>query len=285
MSEGPEVHRISTKLDEEFAGSRIVTIESRLKKARAWLDEHPGVVEGKEILRVFAAGKNIIWLLEDDIYFQMHLLMFGKIRTYSLRHRIEIDRTFRALILTTARQAVLYNVQVFNIGQGDPFAQLEGLREIGPDICAQPFPADRFLERLNGPENLDLEIGPVLLDQRVAAGLGNYLKSDILFECRINPWTPVRDLTEQEQHCLARTIPDVAQRAVRNSGQTVTDEELERILSDPNVTRLTWNNKHWVFRHTNRPCRFCGTPIKQKRQGPGNGRITFYCPQCQRVAA
>lgn len=262
-----------------------MTIESRLKKARAWLDEHPGLVEGKEILRVLAAGKNIIWLLEDDIYFQMHLLMFGKIRTYSLRHRIETDRTFRALILTTARQAVLYNVQVFNIGQGDPFAQLEGLRGIGPDICAQPFPADRFLERLNRPENLDLEIGPVLLDQRVAAGLGNYLKSDILFECRINPWTPVRDLTEQEQQCLARTIPDVAQRAVRNSGQTVTDEELERILSDPNVTRLTWNNKHWVFRHTNRPCRFCGTPIKQKRQGPGNGRITFYCPQCQKVAA
>src|SRR5436190_10532421 len=231
MSEGPEIHRQARKLTEEFVGSRIVKVESRLKKAKAWLEEHPGMVEGQEICRVVAAGKNLIWLLDNQIYFHMHLLMFGKIKTYSLRHKVEWTRTTRAIIVSTTRQAELVNVQVFNIGIGDPFQQIQSLREIGPDMCAVPFNRDLFVERLLLPHNLDQEIGPVLLDQTVAAGLGNYLKSDILFECRINPWKPVRQLDAQELRCLADTIPAVGQRAMRNSGQTVTDEVMERIAA------------------------------------------------------
>jgi endonuclease-8 len=285
MSEGPEVHRISAQLNEEFAGSRIVAIDSRLKKAKAWLEAHPGLVEGKEVRRVYPAGKNILWDLEDDIYFHIHLLMFGKIRTYSLRHRVEYDRTTRALIVTTARQAVLINVQVFNIGVGDPFSQIPSLQEIGPDMCSPTFDPALFLHRLNDPGNLDQEVGPVLLYQSVAAGLGNYLKSDILFECRINPWTLVRELTPEQQKCLAEAIPDIGQRALRNRGQTVTDDVLAHLQAEAEEkgTTVRWRDKHWVFRQSSRPCKVCGTPIKQARQGVGKGRITFYCPQCQGV--
>ncbi|MGA7732062.1 MAG: DNA-formamidopyrimidine glycosylase family protein, partial [Chloroflexia bacterium] len=281
MSEGPEIYKLAGNLHEEFAGSRIVAIESRLKKAKAWLEEHPELVEGKEIRRVRSAGKNLIWELEGDIYFHIHLLMFGTIKTYTLRHRVEWERTTRALIVSTARQAVLINVQVFNIGQGDPCRQIETLRDIGPDICVVPFDRQLFLDRLNQPGNLAHEVGPVLLDQKVAAGIGNYLKSDILFECKINPWTPVGELTPEEQACLAETIPDVAQRTLRNRGQTVTDEVMARIMADPNIPNANWWHKKWVFRHTNRPCKVCGTPIQQRRQGEGKGRVTFYCPTCQ----
>jgi formamidopyrimidine-DNA glycosylase len=39
--------------------------------------------------------------------------------------------------------------------------------------------------------------------------------------------------------------------------------------------------RHWVFRRTNQPCHRCGTKIRQKRQGPGEGRWTFWCETCQ----
>ncbi|MDQ6693846.1 MAG: hypothetical protein M3014_05410 [Chloroflexota bacterium] len=271
------------QLSEEFAGSRIVAIDSRLKKARAWLEEHPGLVEGKEIKRIYSAGKNLLWQLEDDIYFQMHLLMYGKIKTYTLRHRVEYDRTTRALIVSTGRQAVLSNVQVFNIGAGDPFQQLPTLMAIGPDICDVPFDRALFVERLLRPQHLDEEVAVVLLDQSVAAGLGNYLKSDILFECRISPWTHVGDLTAGQIDLLTEVVPEVAQRALRNRGQTITDQMLRLIESDPATPTANWWHKHWVFRHSNRPCKICGTKIKQKRQGPNGGRVTFYCPVCQGV--
>jgi endonuclease-8 len=283
MSEGPEVHRICGELNDELAGSRIVSVETRLRKAREWLQAHPGAVEGCRVERVYPAGKNILWELEGGIYFHFHLLMFGKVRTYSLRYRVPDDPTIRAHIVTTSKQFVLMNGQVFNIGVGDPFAQIPSLASIGPDMCALPFDRELFLQRLNRPDNLDQEVGPVLLDQSVAAGLGNYLKSDILFECRINPWTRVRDLTSGEQECLAETIPTVGQRALRGRGQTVTDEVMARISAASGGSSVPWRDKHWVFRQAGRPCKVCGTTIKQKWQGPGRGRVTFYCPQCQGV--
>jgi endonuclease-8 len=153
-------------------------------------------------------------------------------------------------------------------------------------MCSPDFDPRLFLHRLNDPGNLDQEIGPVLLYQSVAAGLGNYLKSDILFECKINPWTLVRDLTAEQQQCLAETVPDIGQRALRNRGQTVTDDVMARLETEAqaNGTTVRWRDKHWVFRQSSRPCKVCGTPIKQKRQGPGDGRVTFFCPQCQGVA-
>lgn len=283
MSEGPEIHRLAKQLTEEFVGSRVVVLETRLKKAIAWLEMHPGFVEGKEVLRIYAAGKNLVWELEDSLYFQFHLLMWGKVRTYNLRYRLPPDPKQRALIITTSQQFVLINGQVFNIGVGDPFEQLPTLREIGPDICVAPFNRSLFLERLLRFDNLDREIGPVLLDQTVAAGLGNYLKSDILFECGINPWALVGDLTSEQQRCLADVTPLVAQRAVRNRGQTVTDEVMEAMLASPDHPNPRWSDRHWVFRQTNKPCKICGTPIKQRRQGPDTGRQTFFCPQCQGV--
>ena len=117
MSEGPEVHRLARKLHDEFAGSRIVSVESRLKKTRAWLEAHPGVVQGREIERVLAAGKNLLWLLDGGLYFQMHLLMYGKIKTNAPTHRIEHNRTTRGLIVSTSRQAELVN-DTFPLGDG-----------------------------------------------------------------------------------------------------------------------------------------------------------------------
>ncbi|HEY0071357.1 MAG TPA: DNA-formamidopyrimidine glycosylase family protein [Chloroflexia bacterium] len=283
MSEGPEIHRLAAQLTEELVGSRIAVIDSRLKKARAWLEAHPGMVQDREIERIYPAGKNLLWRLEGDIYFRFHLLMFGKVRTYSLRYRLPPDPRQRAHIVTTSRQFVLINGQVFDIGIGDPFEQITTLRELGPDICAVPFDRDFFLERLNRPENLDREIGPVLLDQTVAAGLGNYLKSDILFECGINPWTHVRDLTPEQQARLAEVTPELSQRALRNRGQTVTDEVMQVLLSDPANPNPRWRDRHWVFRQTNKPCKMCGFPIMQRRQGPDAGRITYFCPNCQDV--
>ena len=36
-----------------------------------------------------------------------------------------------------------------------------------------------------------MEIADALLNQRVMAGVGNVYKSEVLFACRVNPFTPV----------------------------------------------------------------------------------------------
>jgi formamidopyrimidine-DNA glycosylase len=279
MSEGPEVHRIAAWLHDELAGGRVQAVTTNLRKARAWLEAHSGAVEGRAIRGVEACGKHILWRLEEEYYFHFHLLMFGKWELFPPGADVPYDPATRAHIHTTRRLVTLCRGQVFDIGQGDPYADLPSLAALGPDMCAVPFDAAEFRRRLLRPANLDQEIAVVLLDQTVASGVGNYLKADILFECRLNPWLPVGDLTGADIACLARTIPLLGQRALAHRGWTLPDEWREGLesgaISQPRRSR------HWVFRRTNQPCRVCGTPIRQARQGPGAGRWTFWCPGCQ----
>ncbi len=58
---------------------------------------------------------------------------------------------------------------------------------------------------------VDRPIGEALLDQRVIAGVGNIVKSEALWECRIDPFAPVSELDDARLSELA----DVAGRILR----------------------------------------------------------------------
>jgi endonuclease-8 len=41
--------------------------------------------------------------------------------------------------------------------------------------------------------------------------------------------------------------------------------------------------ENWVYGRAARPCRRCGTPIRRAEAGPpGQERLRFWCPNCQR---
>lgn len=279
MSEGPEVYRIAQRQHELLAGAHLLDVQTNLRKARAWLDAHPEAVAGRHIERVTSCGKHILWYMDEGLWFHFHLLMFGKWEYHPPFDPVDYDRTTRAQIRTARQLLVLCNGQVFDIGYGDPYAQLPTLATLGPDLCAVPFDKEEFLARLLRPSNLSQEIGVVLLDQTVANGVGNYLKAEIMFECRLHPWRTVGSLTPDELRCLADTVPMIGQRALAHRGWTVPDD-LRALLESGALPRGR-GGRHWVFRRTNAQCYLCGTRVRQKRQGPGEGRWTYWCENCQ----
>lgn len=157
-----------------------------------------------------------------------------------------------------------------------------------------PFDAAEFTRRLRAPEHAARTTGAALLDQTILAGVGNYLRAEILFQCRLDPWRVIAELTNDELKRLTRVIPETAARAYRSNGATVPDEAHERMKTDrtlvyPNATS-GWGMRHFVFRRTNLPCLVCGTPIRQKRQitrlledGEEKERIIYFCPACQQT--
>jgi endonuclease-8 len=58
-----------------------------------------------------------------------------------------------------------------------------------PDLLDSGFAADEAAARLR--EHGEEEVGNVLLDQRVLAGIGNVFKSEICFACGVNPFRRV----------------------------------------------------------------------------------------------
>jgi endonuclease-8 len=283
MSEGPEVHRIAMNMNEALAGANLLGLETRLKKPLAWLEAHSGALENRQIFNVFALGKNIIFQLNDDLWFRAHPLMWGKWQLFPPDATLPRDPAERVHLYTDRAQAIFLRGQVFDIVLGDPFEQIQPLREIGPDICDVPFDVPMFKSRLLDPRFANQEIAPVLLLQEVAAGLGNYFKSDVLNACRISPWRLVRTLSAAEIDCLATTIPMQAQRSITARGFTIPLELYQRLEHEAATSGRPFNyrDRHWAFRRSGRPCFHCGAAIKQTRTGPLGGRLTYYCPICQ----
>lgn len=296
MPEGSEVRRYADALQEALAGEVITGFIARTRTARTWLEERgENPFLGRRVVRVWSRGKNLIGEVEDDLFFTSHLMMWGRWQVGEATYPPEVDRRMRARItVASGREAVLLSAPVFEVGEGDPFADATYLKTLGPDILPYPgegaFPASCFVERLK--TGAERQIGAALLDQTVAAGIGNYLRAEILFICCLSPFRPVQALTEEETARLALAVAEIARRAYGTGGVTLTGAERRRMQEDaslryPNASP-DWGARHYVFRRTNLPCLVCSTPIRQRRQvthiredGEEKERIIYFCPICQ----
>lgn len=300
MPEGPEVRRSADTLHATLAGRPIRALEARTKGAKAWLAEHPGAFVGKRVERVWAHGKHLVGEVEGGLFFHSHYLMWGRWHVVAPTDATVLlrDRRERARILTAEAAALLYSAPTFTVGQGDPYDEIPGLRLLGPDVLVEPFDADAFLARLDAAPART--IGAALLDQTVAAGVGNYLRAEILYACRMDPWRLVGELDGAERECLAREVPRISRLAYEDNGRTVPEAVQRRQAEDRDLRYSphahAWNTRHWVFRRTNLPCLTCGDTVRQKHQltrewvddesgeAVEKRRIIYFCPTCQPVS-
>lgn len=311
MPEGPEVRKYADALDAVLTGRIVTSLQARTREARAWLENNEARVLGHQVDQVISHGKHLIGYLDGGFFFHAHLMMWGRWKTFGpiapakRRPRKseavlvlpEKDRRERARIVVEGGAAILLSAPIFNVGEGDPYDRIEILSTLGPDVLPydRAFDADEFQRRLLLPEHLDAEIGAALLNQQIVAGLGNYLRAEVMFACKLDPWRKVGELTEQNLKCLVRTIPKLSCRAYERGG-TASQKDRDRMAGDPALVYQPgreYGTRHLVFRRTNLPCLRCGEPIKQLRQKTHNSnpiegevertRIMYFCPKCQRV--
>ena len=72
------------------------------------------------------------------------------------------------------------------------------LNQIGPDIMDDITTISIFIDQITKKNNLDKYIGNVIMNQKVISGIGNYLRSDILWLSRISPFRKIKDLSYKE---------------------------------------------------------------------------------------
>ncbi len=291
MPEGPEVRKYADALDAALTGRAIVALEARTKDARKWLHENEQRIIGRRVKRVISHGKHLLGYIEGDFFFHSHLMMWGRWQTFGPAELPEKDRRERARIVVEGGAAILLSAPIFNAGEGDPYEKIEILNTLGPDALPYRgrFNRAEFLRRLFEHENE--AIGAALLNQRIVAGLGNYLRAEVLFNCKINPWLTVSELTQRKLSCLSKTIPQLTRDAYKR-GATATEEDRERMASDPSMVYQPgreYGTRHMVFRRTNLPCLRCGEKIRQLRQKTIQNqddeeertRIVYFCGKCQ----
>jgi formamidopyrimidine-DNA glycosylase len=296
------VRRYADALDRALSGREVVSLEARTKEARKWLEENEQRVLGRRVERVFSHGKHLLGYIEGGFYFHSHLMMWGRWLTFGptkgrgKSKQVEVpekDRRERARVVVQGAAAILLSAPIFNVGEGDPYQQIEILATLGPDALPYRggFRRAEFLRRLL--DHRDETIGAALLNQQILAGLGNYLRAEVLFSCRLNPWLTIGELTSRDLNCLSKTIPKLTRDAYER-GATAGDGDRKRMARDASLVYQPgreYGTRHLVFRRTNLPCLRCGEKIRQLRQKTIQSqaeeeertRIVYFCAKCQKV--
>ena len=244
MPEGDTIHRTAATLQKALAGKVVTRYETMLPKIEAAL-------RGRTIERVVAAGKHLVIDFSGDLHLRTHMRMNGSWHIYRPGERWWRPRRDMRIVIETADfVAVGFNIPVAEMLSGRELER--ALHEQGPDLLAD-FDVEEAIRRAR--EHGDEQIADVLLNQRVAAGIGNIWKSESLFACGINPFRKVKDIDDLGKLFLAA-------RAL-----------LEQSAAGQRA-RLN------VYSRGGQPCRKCGTPIESRKQGL-DARLTYWCPRCQ----
>lgn len=271
MPEGDTIFRTARALRLALSGHAVLRFES-VFPALTRID-HDSPIAGRTLDAVASRGKHVLMTFSGDLILRTHMRMQGAWHIYRPGERWTLPRhRMRILLATEAIVAVGFNIPVAEFLTGVELARHPVLLALGPDLADPHFDRDEARRRITAAGRRPID--EVLLDQDVLSGIGNVLKSEILFVARIHPFVPASSLDAAD---IERLL-DVSLRLMRmNVGDLV--------ASPPVYGRWTTGSldpraRLHVYGRGGKPCRKCGTPIGVRKTGE-DARLTYWCPTCQ----
>ena len=134
------------------------------------------------------------------------------------------NRQLRLAIHTDQHSALLYSASDISVWKTADIEEHPFLKRIGPDILNPDLTWRRLL--IDCKQRFRRRaLNSVYLDQAFLAGLGNYLRSEILFVAGIHPAQKARDLSRGQIGKLARATLEISQRSYALKGVTIPERQ------------------------------------------------------------
>lgn len=273
MPELPEVETVVRDLRPYLTGACITSMRASAKPLRKpWKPAWNRQVRQHRISSIRRRGKWIVIDLDNAGRLVIHLGMTGQLTVVARGHPHEAHTHL-----------------VFDLDDGSRQLRFRDIRRFGSATWfADEAALECFFQASGlGPEPFTLEpaywrqqlqctnrcLKAVLLDQQVAAGVGNIYADEALFEARLHPARLASELSAAEAGRLRKAIAVVLTRAIERRGSSI------RNYVGGSGLKGEYQNEFRAYGRTGQPCTRCGTPIVRVRLA---GRSTHYCPRCQR---
>ena len=261
MPEGHTIHRLARDQTKDLAGAKV-----RASSPQGRFADSAARIDGRSIERVDAYGKHLFHSFDDGQVLHVHLGLIGKFN----RRPAPIPDAVGAVRLRLEGSAAAWDLS------GPTVCQLVTVEEraatiakLGPDPLRRGADPQRFVERVLRSKN---EIGALLLDQSVVAGIGNVYRAEVLFLHGIDPRTPGNRLTADQVAALwDELVRQLREGLKRNRIVTLRPEDRERPVS-----RMSKLDALYVYHHDT--CRRCGGRLAAIEVA---GRRIDVCGTCQ----
>jgi len=238
----------------------------------------PGIasLEGRRVLGLRRLGKRIVWVLDDDLFVVIHLMIAGRFRwaghvqgpdprtrpgaSPSKTTLATFDFTTGTLTLTEAgakRRASLYVVQgEASLAEHDP-GGIDVLTSTGDAFGARLRLENRTLKR-------------ALTDPRLFSGIGNAYSDEILHEARLSPTQLTSNLTDLQVGQLF----DSTRTVLRTWAARLIEEAGDRFPEKVSAFRAGMA----VHGKYGQGCPRCDAPVQRIQYAANECN---YCARCQ----
>lgn len=275
MPEGPEIRRAADQIAKAI-GHRPTT---SIFFAFAHLKPYETILQGEEVTAVKTRGKAMLIQFSNQLSIYSHNQLYGKWMVRRAHDYPQTPRQLRLAIHNEQKSALLYSASDIEVLDDIAIVHHPFLSNLGPDLLDEATTietvADRFMEeRFRRRRFMSL-----LLDQRFLCGLGNYLRSEVLFVARLHPQLRPLDCSSDQILQLAEACLRVTYQSYTSNGIT-NDLQQAQALKRQGKSRRDY--RHYVFGRQHQPCYVCETSITKAILA---GRRLYYCPFCQTTSS
>ena len=259
VPEGDTIYRTATALRAALLGKALVSFV---------VPRHVGLLPTADAVveRVESHGKHLEIGFDDAVVLHTHMRMTGSWHLYRLGENWRKPVSQARVILEVAGwKAVCFNAPVVELYRAREASRHPGLGSLGPDLCREDADITECVARIDRYCAPQASVAEMLLDQRIACGVGNVFKSEVLWACELQPFSPVEALSVDQRFRLLETASTMLQANLGRSGR----------ITVPGVA-----GGLAVYGRTGKPCVRCGGTIEVRRHGQ-QARVTYFCPECQ----
>ncbi|AHF74019.1 endonuclease VIII [Candidatus Sodalis pierantonius str. SOPE] len=262
MPEGPEIRRAADGLMQAMSHLPITLAWFAFPHLKRWETQ----LTGQTIDKIEARGKALLTWFSNGLVLYSHNQLYGVWRVVKAGETPVTKRDLRVRLENHNAAILLYSASEISMLSADEVTEHPFLLRIGPDALDLQLTVETVQARLMSKRFCGRQLGALLLDQSFIAGLGNYLRVEILWQARLAAHHRPRDLNIEQQRLLCQAILDILRLSYTTRGQPGAKDHHGATF------------RFRAFHRAGKACERCGHAIEKTTF---SGRPFYWCPGCQ----
>lgn len=273
MPEGHVIHGLARELTRAFVGGPVAVSSPQGRFAA-----EAEVLDGRDFAGAEAVGKHLFLRFEPSAVVHIHLGLIGKLRLgeagADLFSQAADPANVRLRLATGTAVAELRGPQWCRLITEDDFEAI--LAASGPDPLRSDADPERGWARV---QKSGKGIGALLMNQQVAAGVGNIYRAEVLFRQGVSPFRVGRRTAHRTwERIWDDLVLLMADGLETGRIDSVHAEHLPEAMGRPE--RIDpHGGEVYVYRRAGLPCLVCERPVSTQVV---DGRNLYWCRTCQR---
>ncbi|HCM9687110.1 TPA: endonuclease VIII [Enterobacter cloacae subsp. cloacae] len=263
MPEGPEIRRAADSLEAAIKGKPLTDVWFAFPQLKPF--EAPLV--GQTVTHIETGGKALLTHFSHNLTLYSHNQLYGVWRVVNANEQPQTTRVLRVRLQTADKAILLYSASDIEMLTPEQLLTHPFLQRVGPDVLDMRLTANDVKARLLSPKFRNRQFSGLLLDQAFLAGLGNYLRVEILWEVGLAAQHKASQLSDEQLEALSHALLDIPRLSYNTRG----------VVDDNKHHGALFRFK--VFHRAGKRCERCGGVIEKTTL---SSRPFYWCPGCQR---